>query len=369
MADHRFDAVILGGGIIGCALAEELARRGRRVQVLERGRIGAEASSAAAGILAAQMDIPQAGPFFDFCQAARQVYPGWIRRIERRSGVPVGFHVDSILYLALTGPEDRRMAAQVKWQRAKGLRAERWSAAEVRRQEPAVDGRIRAGYVFPTEAQVDNARLMTALSGACRTGGVAVREGVAVRRLVIRNRRIQEVVTNQGAFAAPIVVNCLGSWANLGGQFPVRLPIEPARGQILVFQGAPGLYRRAIMSSKAYLVQRRDGRVITGSTIERAGFQKALTVDGMHSILCGARSISRAVGQCTFVEAWAGFRPLTTPDQLPILGGTAVDGLYVATGHYRHGILLAPITAMAMADLVVKGRSPIDLSAFSPTRF
>ena len=369
MADTRFDAIILGGGIIGCALAEELARRGQRVQVLERGRVGAEASSAAAGILAAQMDIPKAGPFFDFCQAAHRLYPQWIRRIERRSGLTVGFHVDSILYLALTGPEDRQMATQAKWQRARGLAVERWSAAQVRRQEPAVDGRIRAGYVFPTEAQVDNLRLMAALSGACRAAGVGVREGVAVRRLIIRNRRIQQVVTNQGAFTAPVVINCLGSWANLGGQFPVRLPIEPARGQILVFQGPPGLYRRAIMSSRAYLVQRRDGRVITGSTIERAGFQKALTVDGMHSILSGARQLSRAVGQCPFVEAWAGFRPLTTPDQLPILGPTTVEGLYVATGHFRHGILLAPITATTMSNVILTGRSPIDLTPFSPARF
>src|SRR6185295_11661177 len=168
MPDQRYDVIILGGGIIGCALAEELARRGQRVAVLERGRVGAEASSAAAGILAAQMDIPDDGPFFDFCQAARRIYPEWIRRVERRSGVPVEFHVDSILYVALTGLEDRRMAKQAKWQRARGLAVERWSPAQVRRQEPAVDGKITSGYAFPTEAQVDNVRLMAALLGACR---------------------------------------------------------------------------------------------------------------------------------------------------------------------------------------------------------
>jgi glycine oxidase len=363
------DVVILGGGIIGCALAEELARRGQAVQILERGRVGAEASSAAAGILAAQMDIPAAGAFFELCQAARRVYPAWIRRVERRSGISVDFHVDSILYLALTAAEDRRMGLQAKWQRAKGLRVERWSAAEVRRHEPAVDGPIRSGYAFPTEAQVDNVRLMTALRGACQRAGVTVREGVSVRQLVIRNGGVREVSTNQGTIRAPVIVNCLGSWANLGGRFPVRLPIEPARGQILVFQGSPGLYRRAVMSSRAYLVQRRDGRVITGSTIERAGFEKALTLKGMHDILCGAKRLSSAIADCSFVEAWAGFRPLTAPDQLPILGATPVDGLYVATGHFRHGILLAPITATSMSDVILNGKSAIDLAPFSPDRF
>lgn len=369
MPGSRHDAIILGGGIIGCALAEELARRGQRVLVLERGRAGAEASSAAAGILAAQMDIPAPGPFFDLCQAARAIYPQWIRRVERRSGLNVEFHVDSILYLALTGAEDRRMAAQAAWQRKRGLPVTRWSAAQVRRQEPAVDGPVAAGYHFPTEAQVDNAQLMVALAAACRAAGVALREGVAIRRLVIRDGRVREVVTSQGTFAAPAVVNCLGSWANLGGQFPVRLPVEPARGQILVFQGPKGLYRSAVMSSRAYLVQRRDGRIITGSTIERAGFEKALTLKGMHDILCGAKRLSSAVGDCPFVEAWAGFRPLTATDQLPILGRTPVEGLYVATGHFRHGILLAPITARLMTELILDGHASFNLTTFSPARF
>lgn len=363
-----YDVIVLGGGIIGCALAEELGRRGQRVVIVERGRIGQEASSAAAGILAAQMDVPRPGPLFDLCQAARRLYPRWVEHLERRTGLSVGYHVDGILYLALTGREDHAMHRQMRWQGREGLRLERWSPKEVRQHEPAVDGRIKRGYHFPTEAQVDNAVLMQALAAACRTASVAVMEQAAIRRVIVDQQEVRGVETGRGELAAPVVINCLGSWAALGGAFPVPLPVEPARGQLLVFQGPKRLVRRAVMSGRAYVVQRRDGRLLAGSTVERVGFDKALTLEGMHSILSGVRHMSSLLDRCTFKEAWAGLRPLSK-DQLPILGMTSIRGLYVATGHFRHGILLAPVTATLMADLILRGRAPFNLSPFSPARF
>ncbi len=364
----RLDVVVLGGGIIGCALAEELARRGQRVAVVERGRVGAEASSAAAGILAAQMDVPRPGPFFDLCQVARRMYPSWVAHLERGLGRSVGFQADGSLFLVDTPRGEAAMARQARWQRSRGLRVERWSPAQVRRQEPVVDGRFRCGWFFPAEAQVDNVALMAALALACRAAGVSLRERTVVRRLLIRAGRVRGVETDGGPLAAPVVVNCLGSWAALGGNFPVRLPVEPARGQILVFQAPKRFVHRAVMSPHAYLVQRRDGRLLVGSTIERVGFQKALTLEGMAGILQGAQRMSRALDSCTFLGAWAGFRP-HTPDQKPILGRTTVEGLYVATGHFRHGILLAPVTATCMADLILTGRAPFPPAPFSLARF
>jgi len=365
---RRADVVMLGGGIIGCALAEELARWGQRVLVLERGRIGAEASSAAAGILSSQMDLPGPGPFFELCQAARRMYRGWVRHLERAAGRSVGFHQDGILYLAATRREAGRMVQRVRWQRARGLPAERWSAAEIRRREPAVDGRFVCGFFFPTEAQLDNGALMDVLAAACRLAGAVLREHTGVRRVLVSRGRVRGVATDRGQIDAPVVVNCLGSWADMGGRFPVRLPVEPARGQILVFQGPRGLFRRTLISERAYAVQRRDGRLLVGSTIERAGFEKALTLGGIHSILSGACRLSSALERCPLVDAWAGFRP-RTPDGLPSMGKTSVEGLYVATGHFRHGILLAPITARLMGQLILRGHSSFDLSAFSPSRF
>jgi glycine oxidase len=365
---RRFDVIVLGGGIIGCALAEELARHGQRVVVVERGRIGSEASSAAAGILSAQMDLPAPDPLFELCQAARRMYPRWVEHLERRSGVSVGYHVDGILYLAMTGREERAMERQARWQRKHGLRVERWSSKEVRRHEPAVDGPIKSGFHFPTEAQVDNVLLMRALRAACRKAGVELQEQASVRRLVIREQTVQGVETDHGVLDTHVVVNCLGSWAAMGGTFPITLPVEPARGQMLAFRGPTRLVRHAVMSERAYVVQRRDGRLLVGSTIEHVGFDKALTLEGIHGILCGLRHMTSAFNQCTFLEAWAGFRPYSK-DGLPLLGPTPIRGLYVATGHFRHGILLAPITARLMTELILGRSASFDLLPFSPGRF
>ncbi len=364
----RYDVIVLGGGIIGCAIAEELARRNQRVVVVERGAIGAEASSAAAGILSAQMDLVRPGPFFDLCHAARRMYPQWIRHVERRSGLSVGFHVDGILYLAMTQQDEQRMRARLRWQTARGLRAERWSAAQVRRREPSVDARVRCGFFFPTEAQIDNVRLMDALAKACRRAGVMLQEETSVRRLRLQHRAVQGVETDRGSLRAPVVINCLGSWASLVEPPPIKLPVVPARGQMLAFTGPKQLFRRAVMSEEAYVVQRRDGRLIVGSTVEFVGFQKHLTLEGIHAILSGLRQITSVLDRCAFVDAWAGLRPCSK-DKLPILGTTAIDGLYLATGHFRHGILLAPITATLISDLILVGKTSLNLSPFSPLRF
>ena len=364
----RYDVIILGGGIIGCALADELARHGRRVVVVERGRIGSEASTAAAGILAAQVDLPTPGPLFELCQAARRMYPRWVEHLERRAKQSVSYHVDGVLHVVVSGREEHHMKRQVRWQTQRGLRAERWSSKEVRRREPAVDGKFKCGFFFPTEVQVDTLLLMRALALACKDAGVELQEQTSVRTIRIGEHAVRGVETSRGALDAPIVVNCLGSWAAMDGAFPVAVPVEPARGQILAFSGPKRLFRHAVMSERAYVVQRRDGRLLIGSTIEHVGFNKSLTLEGMHAILCGVRHVSSALDACQFLEAWAGFRPYTD-DRLPLLGKTSVDGLYVATGHFRHGILLAPITATLITELILRGRPSIDLTPFSLQRF
>ena len=364
----RANVIVLGGGIIGCALAEELARRGTRVTLLERGAIGAEASSAAAGILSAHMDVPDPGPLFELCQAARRMYPRWVEHLERRSEISVGYQVNGLLYAARTSDEERVMRRRMRWQRKRGLRVERWSRQEVRRHEPSVDGRLRCGFFFPTEAQVDNVALMRALAVACRKAGVQVREQTAARRLLIHDGAVRGVQIEGETLEAPVVVNCLGSWASLEGTFPLELPIEPVRGQMLAFRVPRRLLRHTLMSEQAYAVQRRDGRLLIGSTLERAGFDKSLTLRGMHGILSGLRQLVSAVDDGAFLDAWAGLRPCTK-DGLPILGPTGIAGLFVAAGHFRHGILLAPITANLMAELLLTGRPPSDLVPCSPERF
>ncbi|MBI3312011.1 MAG: FAD-dependent oxidoreductase, partial [Candidatus Omnitrophica bacterium] len=197
---------------------------------------------------------------------------------------------------------------------------------------------------------------------------VDVKERTTARRLLTRDHAVHGVETDRGELTAPIVVNCLGSWATMEGRWPFPVPIEPARGQILAFRGPRNLFRRTIISERAYAVQRRDGRLITGSTIELAGFEKTLTLEGIHGIVCGLRHFSSAINACPLVETWAGFRPCAK-DRWPILGKTALHGLYMATGHFRHGILLAPATAKFMAELILHSRASFDLSPFSIERF
>lgn len=366
----RFDVIVLGGGIIGASLAEELARRTQRVCLIERGTIGCEASTAAAGILAAQMDLEAPGPFFELCQASRAMYPAWLRRIERVSGISTHFHVDGILYLALTAAGVRTLTARMRWQRRLGVRVERWSSAKVRRREPAASSAVKAGFLFSSEAQLDNAKLMAALARACRKAGVTVWERTTVSRLLMQRQRVTGVQTTRGVARAPVVVDCLGSWGGVGPHGRTRSLVEPARGQILVFQAPPRSLRHILISEGAYGVQRRDGRVIIGSTVERAGYDRRVTLAGMEQILSGFTRMVRpdALAQWALRDFWAGLRPLTA-DRLPVLGPTAIEGLYAAFGHFRHGILLAPVTAQAMADVLLQGRAACDLAPFAVGRF
>ncbi|MBI2093442.1 MAG: FAD-dependent oxidoreductase [Candidatus Omnitrophica bacterium] len=314
------------------------------------------------------MDLPHPGAFFELCQASRQLYPSWVQQLERQSGVETHFKKTGILYLAMNLQEEQKMSRRIQWQKRRQLRVERCSALAVHRQEPAVDGKIRCGFFFPEEAQVDNVQLMRALKSVCQKSGVAIQENNQVLRILLRKSMVRGIRTEKGIFEAPVVVNCLGSWANMDGHFPIRLPVEPARGQMLAFYSSKRIFHSAIMSEQGYLVQRDDGRVIASSTIERAGFAKALTLGGIHSILLGVRRISSFLDPCFLSDMWAGFRPLTK-DGLPILGPTPIDGLFVATGHFRHGILLAPITAAVLTQWILQSKPPFDLSPFLPTRF
>ncbi|MBI4323052.1 MAG: glycine oxidase ThiO [Candidatus Omnitrophica bacterium] len=366
----RYDVAVLGGGIIGASLAEELTRRGGRVCLIERNTIGCEASNAAAGILSAQSDLEQPDAFFEFCQASMQLYPTWVAHLERVARRPIGYHVDGILHLALTPSGVRQMEVRRRWQRRLGYRVERWSAQEVRRREPNVGNQVKAGFFFPDEAQLDNVALMEALAVACRRAGVAVWEQTMVRRLLVRRGMAAGVQTSRGACQADVVVNCLGSWASLGGS-RIRLPrIVPAKGQMLAFEAPKRFLRHVVMSEAGYAVQRRDGTLIAGSTVEFVGFDKRVTMEGLHTIVSGFTRMFRreALEACAFRESWVGLRPCG-PDRLPVLGPTRLPGLHAAIGHFRHGILLAPMTAKVMAELILDGRSSFDLGPFSIKRF
>ncbi len=364
------DVIVIGGGIIGCAIAYALAKAGVRVRLLERGEPGREASQAAAGMLAPQSEVMHApqGPFFELCRASLRLYPDFVAEIEDATGLAIEYHREGTLFLAFDFAEGEVLASAYEKQKAAGLAVEDLTAEEVRHREPALSESVHMALFLPEDHQVDNQKLMQALILAVHRRGVELMAGRPVFGLVREKGRVIGVRTSQGTYTAAYVINCAGAWAaTIDPEGRPLFPVKPIRGQILVLQARAPLLEHVVHSAHCYIVPRRDGRLLIGSTMEDVGYEKRVTAEALLRLLTAARQILPAIERCTFVEAWAGLRP-ATPDYLPILG-EAEPGLLIATGHFRNGILLAPITARLITELVVSGRTSLDLTPFCPQRF
>lgn len=364
MTGARADVVIVGGGLIGCALAAELAARGRSVTVLERAEPGTEASGAAAGMLAPQSEARSRDAFFELSLESRDLYAGWARGLAEESGVDVGYRKTGLLHCRFESDSAESFA----WQRASGL-----SVLARRREDLALEAggllspEVRDAVFFPDEAAVDPRRLTRAAWLAAVRRGAVVRTGTAVLGFRIERGICRGVETDSGPVEAEATVDAAGAWAAFEGRLPLPLPVEPVRGQIVELS-LPGQPLETIVASEdVYLVARPDGTVLLGSTAERVGFQKAVTAEAVARLIAAATRLVPSLGQARFVTAWSGLRP-GTPDGLPVLGGSPVRGLFFAAGHFRHGILLAPATALILADLLTGGPTR-DLSPFSIERF
>ena len=364
------DVAIVGGGIMGCAVALRLAQRGLRVTVIERGIPGAEASSAAAGILGPQMEAEGPGPLLELGLRSRALYPALAAELHDVTGIDVGYAKSGVLAVALTDHEEQELVTRRTWQTARGLRVESFSAAAVRELEPALSPEVRAAIRFVDDAQVSARELARAFSQAAAAAGARFLQGRYVRRVIVAGGVATGVELDGEILPAGVVVVAAGSWSSLveGGGVPGQV-VRPARGQMVSIETRPPLFRHVVsVHGRGYLVPRRDGTVIAGSTVEMAGFRKEVTVGGLAQILGMARALVPALADAAVTATWSNFRPYTA-DHLPVLGHTPIHGLVLATGHYRNGILLAPITAWAIAELVASGQSSIDLAPFSVSRF
>src|SRR5215470_6520105 len=344
------EVAVLGGGVIGCAIARELARGGVRVALFERRRIAAEASSAAAGMLGVQGETEDE-VMLRLGVESRALFPALLETLRAESGTAVEFWRSGTLYLAFNSAEAASLEARGAWQRAAGADSERLVPRQIWALEPAVSRRVRAGALYPLDARVDSGALTHALARAAASAGCAVREGEEVKSVVAEQGRIAGVATSAGRVACDAVINAMGAWAGrVRGTTP--LPVQPVRGQMAVVQAVRPPFRHAVYSPRGYAVARRDGRVLLGSTREPVGFDKRVTGGGIASILDAALELSPALGGLPLVDAWAGLRPGSV-DGRPIIGADpAVRGYYVATGHYRNGVLLAPLTARLVATLL-----------------
>lgn len=360
------DVLVIGGGAIGCSTALALAERGAKVRVLERERPGAEASSAAAGILGAYAEAHDTGPLVRLCVASLAVYGAWAASLTEATGIDTGYRRCGSMRVfldpgALAGAKDAAAAF--------GEAARVLDGDEVRAAEPALSPGVAGALSFPRDCRVDPPELLRALEGAARRAGVAIEAPAPVRRVLVEGDRAAGVVLESGdVLRAEAVVLTAGAWSLLEGSGLRPGEIEPIRGQMIELHAGARPLDHVVFGPGAYLSPRDDGRVIVGSTQERAGFRKAVTVRGIRGLLEGAVALVPALEDAEITRTWSGLRP-STPDELPLLGPGSVERLFVAAGHFRNGILLAPITGQIVAALVIGHRPPIDVAPFAVGRF
>jgi glycine oxidase len=362
------EIVILGAGIIGSAIARELLRRRIPVTLLEKAVPGAESSSAAAGMLAPQLEAHSpSDPATALGLYSRSLYRAFTTELEAESGVHVAHHVDGGLALATGEAELEQKAQAFAWQHEQGLRWERLSADQLHERVPGLRPDLPGGLYFPDEGQIEPRALMRALSVANQRAGVRIKSGQAVKEVVIESGKVVGLeLEGSGRLSADRVIVAAGAWS---GQVPgVKAPsIEPVRGQMLAISGDPGTLP-FLHTPSGYLVPRPDGRVLVGSTAERVGYDKRVTTTGLKKLLDTALSWMPILADRPVLETWAGLRP-GTPDGAPLLGATEVEGLYLASGHFRNGILQAPATAVLLADLITGRKPSLDLKPYRPNRF
>jgi glycine oxidase len=345
-----WDVIIVGGGIIGLSLSIALRKRGLRVLVVERGEPGREASYAAAGMLA---DCPLETPtaLQALATASARMYPEFVLELQDESGIKVDLRDQGTLLLA---PDNAEFLAQNPL------------PASLSELEPAL-AEVKRPVAYLKERSVDPRALVAATLKAAKHREVGISSGANATDLLLSDGRVAGIQTDRTHYNAPCVVNCAGAWA---GSFSTHhFPTRPVKGQMLAVASAQhDLVRHVIRAPEVYLVPRSDGRIVIGSTLEEAGFDKRTDVDAIQRLHRAAIRLVPALEESRILEDWAGLRP-GTPDDLPILGPTNTPGYFVATGHFRDGILLTPVTAHVMARVITSEKPDYDISAFSPLRF
>lgn len=362
------DAVIVGGGIVGCAAAYRLAKEGLSVVLVERGEIGREASWAAGGILTPVHLAEYPTPLASLCGSAMKLYEPLVRELKSSSSIDPEFRVSGMLVAVMDDAGQAAARTLEEWKRRNNQPVERLSREETLAREPRLAPSVREAVLLPDIAQVRNHRMTAAICEAAVRLGAEVRTQVPVTGFLRVPGRVTGVKTSRGDIYAGTTVLAAGAWsAELAGTIGIELKIKPIKGQILLSEAEPGFCRHVVLETDTYFVPRVDGKLLIGSTVEDVGFDKDMTLEGVHKLSGRAAAIIPGSPRLPLLGSWAGLRP-ATPDRLPFLGRAGVDGLILATGHFRNGILLAPITAEVVADLI-QGRPPsVPLEPFDPLR-
>jgi glycine oxidase len=365
------DVVVVGGGIIGLTVAYYLAREQVQVTLVERGDVGREASWAAAGYLSYQGGSSAPGPRLDLMRASRCMYDGWMEELREFTAADTGFWRCGLLELCLDDVTARDMQERLAWQRATGFQVEWLDAAAIRQRQPylAPELPVQGGLLFPEVAQVRPPRLLKALTETVIRQGVQVRAHTPVSAINYDGDHVTGVTVGNGeVISAPIVVNAAGSWAAQLGPIMSRLPVKPIKGAIVLLETPAPPTRELLDTPQGALYPRTDNKVLLGATLEDVGFDKRVTLASVDQLVHQAVTLMPVLKDATLVKAWTGLRPYSH-DYLPYLGQVpGVRGAYVATGHFRNGILLAPVTGLLMKEMILSQTPTLPLEPYDVAR-
>ena len=366
----KTDVVIAGAGVIGLSIAHELMCRGTRVTLVDPRQPGMGASWASAGVLAPQGALPFHRPYLDLCLSSRDLFADWSARLLDETGIDIEYRTEGGLQVAFDDEEAEKLAQRFRHQRELGLPVERLTGEAVRELEPMLSPDTRCGLLFEGMHQVENRRLVQALVAAVKSRGGVFRTGDPVIDVIVRRNRAAGVVLPGERIGADRVVMAAGAWSGLLNWMPgLPPPVQPVRGQIVCVDGSASTpIARVINGLGQYLVPRRDGRVLLGATVEKTGFDTRVTAGGLSAVMQHGLRMAPDLAGAPVVETWAGLRPMSK-DGKPILGPADLEHLVLATGHYRNGILLAPITGRLVADYLATGKVPEAMAPFLPDRF
>jgi len=363
-----FDVAIAGGGLIGGTIAFELARAGLHVALFDRQQPGEGSSWAAAGILSPAPENAGMISTVQLGRASLQLYPEFVAAVEEISGQTVGYRARGTLEALFSTDAQEQLSTIIALHHGLGLKAEPVSAEDAREMEPALSPELEVAVFRPDEASVDNRALTKVVLTAAERSGVKTFAASSVQSIVRDGGRCAGLLVDgekvQSRWAI-IAAGCCSAEIEGAAHYA---PVRPAKGQMIALRAEGFSIERVLWSDHVYLVPRNDGRILAGATVEYVGFEKKVTLGGLQKIVTAALQLAPALADAQVAETWAGLSP-DAPDHLPIIGPTDLDGLLIATGHFRSGILLAPITAQLIREWITTQNVSQDWARFSPMRF
>ena len=347
----QLDAIIIGGGVIGSSIAYYMSARGMKVILLERDRLASQASSAAAGMLAVQAEITEAGPMFEMARASRTLFPQLAKDLKDLTGIDIGLKRKGMFRLAATKDDMQEVQRILAFQKQVGEQAEWLSQEQVGLREPKISADIEGAMFAEEDSHVDAPELCLALAKAAVVLGAEIKEFTEVKSFLCDQERITGVVTSEGEFHANQVVISAGTWSeSLLKQAGLTCEMYPVKGECFSVLSHSPLLKSTVFSDGCYLVPKKGGRLVVGATMVEHSYDRRATIGGISKLLDAAKRILPGIVEAEWEQAWSGLRPQTL-DGLPYLGEhPTLKGLYVATGHYRKGILLGPFTGTIVAD-------------------